>query len=272
MSTASFLVVASLVVLHRLGSGDLAGPPSAPADWPVWVDAVGPATAVVACLRVMGIVLGWYLLAVTSLWWLSTSSLRARALVVRLVPRVLRRMVGGAAGVTLAATAVAVAAVPVGPQTVASALLQPAEDPPPDPGDVDPSPTTSPPESPNTGQSEPPGPGRSAPPQRPTARLERFRFEPRPIDLPLRSAPQRVPYERWSVRCGDHFWAIAQEVLIEAGWVHPTPFEIERYWRTLVRHNAERLVDPANPDLILPGQQFELPPVDGPGPERVSGR
>jgi hypothetical protein len=35
---------------------------------------------------------------------------------------------------------------------------------------------------------------------------------------------------------------------------------VTRYWRALVDANRAHLVDPGNPDLLVPGQQLALPP------------
>jgi hypothetical protein len=65
----------------------------------------------------------------------------------------------------------------------------------------------------------------------------------------------------WEVALGDHLWAIAAETVSE---VRPagSDDEVLDYWRQLVDTNQERLVDPANPDLLIPGQVLVLPPVD----------
>jgi nucleoid-associated protein YgaU len=62
------------------------------------------------------------------------------------------------------------------------------------------------------------------------------------------------------VSAGDHLWSIAQSIVGSADH-DPTEREIRRYWRELIRVNRDRLVDPSNPDYILPGQQFRLPPT-----------
>ena len=38
------------------------------------------------------------------------------------------------------------------------------------------------------------------------------------------------------------------------------------YWRRLIEANRGRLVDPDDPDLVLPGQRFVLPALDEQGP------
>ena len=58
-----------------------------------------------------------------------------------------------------------------------------------------------------------------------------------------------------TVRPGDHFWSIAELVVAERGLDVP----VGRYWRLLVEANRSRLVDPANPDLLYPGQVLVLP-------------
>ena len=63
------------------------------------------------------------------------------------------------------------------------------------------------------------------------------------------------------VRPGDSFWALAAEELIEA-WGRPvTDAEIVPYWHTMIDANRDRLVEPGNPDLILPGQELAVPLV-----------
>ncbi len=65
----------------------------------------------------------------------------------------------------------------------------------------------------------------------------------------------------WITEPGDHLWRIAAETLADDGGSEPSTAEIDRYWRALVAHNRARLLDAANPDFIVPGQEFELPPV-----------
>ena len=63
----------------------------------------------------------------------------------------------------------------------------------------------------------------------------------------------------WTVRSGDHFWSIAEEVVANALERPPTDAEVARYWLQLIEANRARLVHPAVPDLIYPGQEFVLP-------------
>lgn len=63
----------------------------------------------------------------------------------------------------------------------------------------------------------------------------------------------------WTVRPGDHLWRIAQDTLAARLGRTPTDAEVVPYWRRVIDENRARLVDPDNPDLILPGQVVALP-------------
>jgi len=63
------------------------------------------------------------------------------------------------------------------------------------------------------------------------------------------------------VQRGDHLWSIAAAVLEQRWGRPPHDDEIAPYWRALVAANRGGLVDPGNPDLIVPGQQLRLPPA-----------
>lgn len=66
----------------------------------------------------------------------------------------------------------------------------------------------------------------------------------------------------WKARHGDHLWHIAETTLQRAWGRAPTDEETTRYWTRLIERNRGVLVDPDDPDLILPGQRFELPRPD----------
>ncbi|MEM9714144.1 MAG: hypothetical protein AAGA17_18125 [Actinomycetota bacterium] len=62
----------------------------------------------------------------------------------------------------------------------------------------------------------------------------------------------------WNVEQGDHLWSIAEaRVGGDDGIVDDA--EVHDYWVRLVELNADRLVVPGEPDLILPGQELLLP-------------
>jgi hypothetical protein len=65
----------------------------------------------------------------------------------------------------------------------------------------------------------------------------------------------------WTVAPGDHLWHIAEETLLDHGDAAPSLDEVAAYWHILCQANHGRLVDPDNPDLIMPGQQIVLPPT-----------
>jgi hypothetical protein len=82
---------------------------------------------------------------------------------------------------------------------------------------------------------------------------------PTPAPLPT-PAPEPQVADEWTVRPGDSFWSIAEEVLSEALEGPATEAQIATYWRTLIDANRDRLVS-SSPDLIRPGQVFVLPPA-----------
>jgi nucleoid-associated protein YgaU len=60
---------------------------------------------------------------------------------------------------------------------------------------------------------------------------------------------------------GDHLWAVAERTLAAAQDRRPPEREVVRYWRSLVELNRSDLPDPADPDLVFPGDVIRLPPV-----------
>lgn len=66
----------------------------------------------------------------------------------------------------------------------------------------------------------------------------------------------------FTVVAGDHFWGVAEEQVAAHRGPDPAEELVRRYWRRLVDDNRDLLVDPGNPDLLLPGQVLRLPPVD----------
>jgi len=66
--------------------------------------------------------------------------------------------------------------------------------------------------------------------------------------------------ERWVIAPGDHLWHVATTVVHRSD---PTASEttIARYHQHLIAANQDRLVVPNDPDFVLPGQAFTLPPL-----------
>jgi nucleoid-associated protein YgaU len=88
--------------------------------------------------------------------------------------------------------------------------------------------------------------------------------EPEPPPPP----PPAPPPATWTVRAGDHFWRIAEEVLTAAWHRPPTDEETTPYWSRLVEHNRPALANPNDADLLFPGQQLALlPPPEVSTPE-----
>jgi nucleoid-associated protein YgaU len=63
---------------------------------------------------------------------------------------------------------------------------------------------------------------------------------------------------------GDNLWSIARDHLAEVrggGADEPTLREVASYWLRVIEANRDRLAS-GDPDLIYPGEQIALPPVD----------
>jgi hypothetical protein len=88
--------------------------------------------------------------------------------------------------------------------------------------------------------------------------------DPPPVlqKLPATVAP--APERTWVVAPGDHFWSISATVLGETLGRAPSDRELVGYWQHLVDANRPRLADPANPDLLFPGQSLVVPAAPPP--------
>lgn len=73
------------------------------------------------------------------------------------------------------------------------------------------------------------------------------------------AAAAPTPEEAWTIAPGDHLWHVASATLADHGHPDPSPAEVLAYLDRLVAANAGVLVEPGNPDLVLPGQVFVLP-------------
>ena len=73
-------------------------------------------------------------------------------------------------------------------------------------------------------------------------------------------SPLPQPGNTWVVGPGDSFWSIAEDMLSPSGGDPPSERDVGRYWRRLIAANRAGLVDPGNPDLLIPGQELDLPP------------
>lgn len=216
--------VAAVGVLHALGDQPWAQVPVAHARR--WVTVTPPVEAVMAALRLAGLVVGWWLV-VTTTTTATAALLRAERLVGLLRPvtwSVARRAVDRTAAAGLSAALLA-SGVPV--------MADEADPPPPalsEPAAVEPG------QSGETPASQPAG-GR---------------------DSGERAAAPSVH----EVAPGEHLWVIAADALAAHRGVAPDELAdeaIAEHWRAVIEANAGRLRS-GDPDIVFPGEQLRLPP------------
>lgn len=253
-------LVVAIVAFTAMGGGQLAAPPlSDPGSWADWAGDRDGVVATVAVLRLVVLALAWYLVGVTTIG--AVARLARLAQLVRVadalsVP-VVRRVLQASLGVGLATSVVvtptgAVLPRPAGP-TMAVAAGQSVADAPvmrPLAPASSPSPSTTPLAEPELA---PPG-------MRP---LPADRTTPTPV------TPQPVPTDDGQADAdlvtvveGDHLWAIAERHVRQVRGDATGDTEVADYWYRLIDVNRGRLVDPDDPDLVLPGQRFVLPDLD----------
>lgn len=230
-SGALVALVVTIAVLHAMSRFGLRGPTGlSSAELSAWVD--DPTEAIATTLRWLALFLAYYLGAVVLAIMVFGERLEKSPLG-RLVPS----WVAGTAGVLLGVSAVGVplavhmtsvdglseVATPV-----ATALTLQHLD---DPLTLDPLPDS------------------NADPEMPTA-----------VDSATEHSPDRDSL--WRASSGDSLWSIAEDTLLDdPRRTEVSEQEVAEYWRVLIEANTDRLVEPGNPDLILPGQEFILPPT-----------
>jgi hypothetical protein len=245
-------LVAVIVGFSALGVGRLAGPAlTAPSTWGGWAAGRDPVIGVTAVLRVVVVGIAWYLLVVTVVGALAraTRSVRMVRWADALALPPVRRVLSSSLGLTTALVTAAGPAVALPP-----------------PGLVPPRPSDPPvmapldlPAAPAPTPEATPAPTLTATPEEtPEATPDPV---PEATTAPLPAAPAPGAPAEHVTRPGDHFWRIAAAQVSAAVGRPATDAEIAPYWRQLVAANRDRLADPANPDLVFPGQQFVLPPV-----------
>jgi hypothetical protein len=216
------VLAGTLVVLLRAG-GELPGPPlGSPSRWSGWAVGRDPVVAAFGVVRLGALAAAWYALGITLLGAVVRllSAARAAAALDRLTVPPLR----GVLAATLGLGMVSMVSTPVTASArVGTTVSTPAG-----------SPVTAPPAA-----DEPPG-------------------VPAPAGAPAEPPPSERP-PAWTVQPGDCFWSIAEKVLLGRTGRAPAPAEIVPYWRRLIETNRAALADPANPDLVFPGQTFTLP-------------
>lgn len=215
------VAAASLAGLWWSASGGW--PPVAPATILPWYEEVGPALVAAAGLRVAAAAgCAWVLLA--SLLQVG-AGLRPlgplRAAADRLSPAVLRRLAGTAVAVSMSVGVAGPAGAGDGTGSPGTAVMVVLD------------------------EEQPASPA-----------------IPVPVSAPQAPAPAPAPRPaEVRVAPGDSFWRLAEVAVAHAQGAAPDEDDVARYWRRLVEANRERLVDPGNADLLLPGQVVALPEV-----------
>jgi hypothetical protein len=278
---------AGLVLLGRLllavGSETLSVPVTSLDDLSVWVSDTPPDDMVIAVLRLAAVAAVTYLLAATALAAVA-GVVRVRPLVTAadmLSPAIVRRLATGGSGLglvlggtvaglpapdlTFGATGdpVALTAAPAGPDAAPTAPTATMARMPaatatmtPDGADAtmirldEPAP-------PSATMTRLPDLGATAP-----VTASPAAYAPGAPATPRTPAALDVDLTAWVVEPGDSLWSIAEEVVTPADGTSPAERTVARYWQRLVAANRANLVDPDNPDLLVPGQQLVLPAND----------
>ena len=71
--------------------------------------------------------------------------------------------------------------------------------------------------------------------------------------------PASIEAGQREVAPGESFWTIAEDEVSGALGRAPEAEEVDGFWVDLVEANEANLVEPGNPDLILPGQVVDIP-------------
>ena len=223
------------------GQGSLAPPPlSDPSRWPAWLDGRDPAVAAFSLVRLVALAALAYLVAVTVLGLVLrlAGAARMAAVADRVTVAPVRRLLAGVSLSLVATMAGPAALLPVAgasqavstttsttpPATITMHLVGPDETVP--------------------AQAPPPAPAVSPAP---------------PLPSVAEVAPALTAADRWTVKPGECFWTIAESVLTRSWGREPSDAEIVPYWQRLIAANRATLAHPGDPDLIFPGQVFDVP-------------
>ncbi|MEE9416218.1 MAG: hypothetical protein V3V01_13120 [Acidimicrobiales bacterium] len=240
-------LVAILLLLHYPLAGGLHFPALGQIGF--WLSDTEPAVAFATGLRAAALAMAWYLAAITTLQLtLALVGLRS-TLIDALTPTLVRQLLG----MTLLIATVSTAAAPAALASEADQASEAHET------------------EASRDSHFPPvtmvrlgiEPAQTEPPVAPAMTMTRLgpvdqpAMEPAIVEQPQQ--PSEEPPATWRVDDGEHFWYIAGQTLAERTGQVPSNVEIDRYWRKLIELNQGRLIDPANPDLIVAGQVFELP-------------
>jgi hypothetical protein len=266
-------LLVGVAAFHALGDGALAPPPvTDPGAWGPWASTREPLVATVALLRLLVLALAWYLVGVTTVGTVARLTRAARLVRIAdaLTLPAVRRLLQGALGVGLATAMVGAAApaprvVPAPTGALASDLQlvrtetspgAPARPLPLELLDTEPDGEELVLRRVTEDADGPPGVEDGPPATEPAEPAE-------PVTAGLVAAE---PAEH-EVVAGESLWTIARDAVAVAVDRPPSDAEVHRYWETLIERNRDRLADADNPDLIFPGQRFELPPAPDHGRE-----
>jgi hypothetical protein len=290
------LLLALVVAMLAAGRGNLSAPAwSAPSGWSEWASTRGAPAAALAVVRLVVLAIAAWLLVVTAVSFVLAATRRGREVDVSelLGLPIVRRVVHGAlglglAGATLAGAAglggsgaglggsgartVEVASVagssppvlerlgPAAGAVVATTTMVPATR---TTAEVTPVSTTSIPVTLTTAEvTTATTVGHLA---ATTTSTSAAKTTPdvtgAPSVPPAVAVPPAVTVRTWVVRPGEHLWSIARQLLDTGTGPSPADAEVAPYWRQLTEANRDRLADPANPDLLFPGDQLVVPPI-----------
>jgi hypothetical protein len=253
-----------LRALHALGAGPLDVPVASADELAAWLDRTSPEVMALAIVRLVALAAGWYLGVCTLALTLTRPVGRTRvaSATARATPAIVRRLVTGGGGLGLAAgtlvgalpSAMAVPA-PLASRPAAASIVGAMQDP-------------NPPTATMTRATR----------DVPTAVMSRMPAEDTPSAVvtgmpatdaprisrwpPARATPKPAAPPSWTVEAGESFWSIAAHILAQPGEA-PNDRRVIGYWRRLVEANRGRLLDPGNPDLLVPGQELVLPDPRG---------
>lgn len=260
---AAWLVpIALAVAALQAAAGPMPSPPLLhPSAWSAWADGRDPVVVAFTLLRVLALGAAWYCLGVVVVGIAvrlvaagqrgpnavtgqrgpnGVTGLAAAVDRVTLPP--LRRLVAATVGISLSTGALGATAALARPAAVVATTTT----------------TTTMPAPPGTATVTmhllAPGAAPATPPQSPPAPAP-------PSAVPAVAPAARAPSATWIVQPGECFWSIADGVLADAWGRRPAAAEVVPYWRRLIEANRSALADPANPDLIFPGQVFTVPEV-----------
>jgi nucleoid-associated protein YgaU len=244
------VLAVGLRALHALGATTLHAPLTSAEDLSAWLDRTPPEVIAIALVRLAALATGWYLAVCTVALALIRpfGHTRVAAAAARTTPAIVRRLVSGGGGLGLAAgtilgslPAAGVAPTALAPDPAAASVVEAMQS----PGAPTATMTRSARDTPTAVMSRLPAGDAPSAPRAPPA--------PSTLHPAVAAAPSS-----WTVEAGDSFWSIAVETVSAAG-DEPSDRQVVGYWHRLVEANRSRLLDPGNPDLLVPGQRLLLP-------------